>query len=311
VVRLVHDGGHVRAAEYVDGAGRRQTATADAFVLAASAIESARLCLLSGSPGAALGNSSGQVGQNLMFHLRTSVNGFLPQRVHGQRGRAVTHGLSEFRGVLPGGEAIRVLRADDGSPAVVLGGICEFGVSEGSPIDRDGSVYALDLPRGFGLRAGLGLKNALRDQALGQHLVSVVMHAEDAPQRTNAVDLDGRYRDVHGLPATRITYRSHAYEGAARKRCVPHLRQILLAAGVPAEKVFVEPALPPPQTRHIMGTLRMGSDRATSVVDPQGRFWDVDNLYAADGSVFPTSSGYNPTLTIIASALRIGHGLVG
>ena len=58
-----------------------------------------------------------------------------------------------------------------------------------------------------------------------------------------------------------------------------------------------------------MGTLRMGADPATSVVDPEGRFHDVDNLWACDGSVFPTSSGYNPTLTLIAVALRIAHRL--
>jgi choline dehydrogenase-like flavoprotein len=55
----------------------------------------------------------------------------------------------------------------------------------------------------------------------------------------------------------------------------------------------------------------MGADASTSVVDPNGRFWDVDNLYACDGSVFPTSSGYNPTLTIIAVALRIAHAMAG
>jgi len=46
-------------------------------------------------------------------------------------------------------------------------------------------------------------------------------------------------------------------------------------------------------------------------VDPAGRFHDVDNLYACDGGVFPTSSGYNPTLTIIAVALKIAHGIAG
>ena len=45
----------------------------------------------------------------------------------------------------------------------------------------------------------------------------------------------------------------------------------------------------PPSSRHVMGTLRMGSDPATSVVDPNGRFHEVDNLYACDGSVFLTS----------------------
>jgi len=66
-----------------------------------------------------------------------------------------------------------------------------------------------------------------------------------------------------------------------------------------------------PTSRHVMGTLRMGPEPASSVVDPAGRFHDVDNLYACDGGVFPTSSGYNPTLTIIAVALKIAHGIAG
>jgi paromamine 6'-oxidase/6'''-hydroxyneomycin C oxidase/2'-deamino-2'-hydroxyparomamine 6'-oxidase len=67
----------------------------------------------------------------------------------------------------------------------------------------------------------------------------------------------------------------------------------------------------PPASRHLFGTLRMGPDPATSVTDPEGRFHDLENLYAADGSVFPTSSGYNPTLTIMAVARRIAHRLAG
>jgi len=47
------------------------------------------------------------------------------------------------------------------------------------------------------------------------------------------------------------------------------------------------------------------------VTDADGRFHDLENLYAADGSVFPTSSGYNPTLTIMAVARRIAHRLAG
>jgi choline dehydrogenase-like flavoprotein len=55
---------------------------------------------------------------------------------------------------------------------------------------------------------------------------------------------------------------------------------------------------------HQMGTMRMGSDSDTSVVDPYQRVWGLPNLYVIDGSVFPTSSGYNPTLTIEALAWR-------
>src|SRR5438094_1893794 len=314
-VRLVNDGGHVSAVEYIDGTGRRQSVTAGAFMLAASPIESARLCLLSPAPGGAvLGNSSGQLGQNLMFHSQSNVNGFLPRRVHGQRGRAVTHGISDFRGVEPGGEDIRLFTVS-GAPRVFLGGICEFGAPQGQPISEDGAVYAIQLPafRGFRARMGLPLKNALRDGALGQHLFGLTMQAEDAPQRTNLVDLDPTYRDVYGLPVPRITYKPHSYEMAARMFYVPLMKRIVRNAGAPADNTLGTPTDQQqgaaPSSRHIMGTLRMGTDPATSVTNAGGRFHDVDNLSACDASLFPTSSGYNPTLTIIAVALKIAHGI--
>jgi choline dehydrogenase-like flavoprotein len=59
-----------------------------------------------------------------------------------------------------------------------------------------------------------------------------------------------------------------------------------------------------------MGTVRMGADPATSVVDPRGRIHDLDNVVVADSSVFVTSAGYGPTLTLAALAARAVHLLV-
>lgn len=59
------------------------------------------------------------------------------------------------------------------------------------------------------------------------------------------------------------------------------------------------------------GTLRMGSDPAVSVVRPDGRFHDVEKLFCCDGSVFPTGGGWNPTLTLVAVALKIVHCMAG
>lgn len=321
VVRLVHEGRRVVAAEYVDDDGALQRAEADAFLLAATAIESARLCLLSDPDGPGLGNSSGLVGRNLMFHLQTGVNGFLPQRIHAQRGRTNSHALADLRGVEPGGEDVRVFSTDDG-PRLFLGGVLDFSASQGEPIRNDGRVYAFDLPGPLGARRGFPLKNAMRDLALGQHLVGFLMQAEDAPQLANRVDLDPRYRDVFGSPAARITYRHHPYELEARRFYIPILKRTLETAGVKqftangiTASTFVTPLdvalVGPPVTRHLFGTLRMGADPATSVTDTDGRFHDLENLYAVDGSVFPTSSGYNPTLTIMTVARRIAHRLAG
>src|SRR5262249_21859620 len=200
-------------------------------------------------------------------------------------------------------------------PHVYMGGICEFGASQGLPITEDGDVYAFQLPPALGRRSGIGLKNALRDGALGQHVFGFTMQAEDAPQLSNMVDLDPRVRDVFGQPVPRVTYAQHAYEKEARVFYVPFLRQVILNAGAATAADFVAPCDAllgnPPSSGHVMGTLRMGSDAATSVVDPGGRFHDLDNLFACDGSVFPTSAGYNPTLTIFAVAAKIAHGIAG
>jgi choline dehydrogenase-like flavoprotein len=310
VSRLRNDAGRVTGVEYVDGDGARRTAVADAYVLAAAAIESARLCLLSPVPGGgALGNSSGQVGQNLMFHFQTNVNGFFPRRVHGQRGQAVTSGVADFRGVEPGGAEIRVVDTPAGARAY-MAGVCEFSASQGLPITEDGEVYAFRLPL---LRYGQPLKNALRDQPIGQHLFGLLMQGEDAPQRSNAVTLDPTVRDVFGLPVPRITYKNHPFELEARRFYLPVMKAVVASAGT--DRVFVAPCDAvfgdPPTSRHVKGTLRMGADPAVSVVRPDGRFHDVENLYCCDGSVFPTGGGWNPTLTIVAVALRIARAMAG
>jgi choline dehydrogenase-like flavoprotein len=61
---------------------------------------------------------------------------------------------------------------------------------------------------------------------------------------------------------------------------------------------------------HFHGTCRMGSDPGASVVDRWCRSHEVPNLWVVDGSVFPTSGGYNPTLTILANAYRVADYFV-
>src|SRR4029077_8208980 len=68
---------------------------------------------------------------------------------------------------------------------------------------------------------------------------------------------------------------------------------------------------PSPNSKHVIGTCRMGTDPRTSGVDPWQRFHDVENLVCTDSSVFPTSTGYGPTLTIVALAIRASRALAG
>jgi choline dehydrogenase-like flavoprotein len=203
----------------------------------------------------------------------------------------VTTGISDFRGV-------------PNDPNRPLGGIVEFGTN--SEKIADARTYLLEL----GYR-GRAFKEYLRASPFGAHIAVLIMQAEDAPQPTNRVDLDPDVRDIDGHAVPRITYRPHAFELAASAFYAPGLIDLHGAAG--AQFAFVSPPYeggPTPSTRHVMGTLRMGTDPARSVTDSFGRFHDIENLYSCDGAPFPTSSGYNPTLTIQALSLRTAGAIL-
>jgi choline dehydrogenase-like flavoprotein len=291
-VRLLVNGAKnaVTGVECIGPDGARVTFTADRYVLAASPIEDARLLFLSDPAG--LGNSSGQVGRNLMFHLQTNVAGLFMERIHGNRGRAVSHGLVDFRGV-------------PGDATKPLGGIVEIG-SGLYPIAESGYIVTiLNVAARF---EGTKLKKMLRQSPFRDRVVEFTMQAEDAPQPTNRVDLDPAIVDLDGLPVARVTYSNHKFELSARDAYVPKLVELMGKAG--ARFVVTLPIDAIPTSKHVMGTLRFGADPRTSVCDPDGRFHDIGNLYAADGAVFPTSAGFNPTCTICALATRVAAGMV-
>ena len=288
VMRLVSSGASITAVEYMDPGGALVQVTADRVILAASAAESARLLLLSDPGGPGLGNSSGLVGRHLMFHAQTIVVGVLRQRVHGHRGRSVTIGMSDFRGT----------PADPDAP---LGGIIEYATS--SDLIGEVQSYAFSLAQ-----RGAALRTLVEQSPLRDKLVAMIMQAEDAPQPSNRADLDPDLVDVYGRPALRVTYAPHAFETAARAFYVPKMLDVMKAAG--AQFGIVDPVDSPSQSRHVMGTLRMGDDPAQSVCDRFGKLHDLDNLWCADGALFPTSSGFNPTLTLQAVALWVAANLV-
>jgi choline dehydrogenase-like flavoprotein len=128
-------------------------------------------------------------------------------------------------------------------------------------------------------------------------------------------------RDAWGYPAGRVTYEPHPHELVMSDHAAPILESVLREAGAEwtitstspprGADIDLTPLGMAPASYHIMGTCRMGADAATSVVDPTGRTWDVENLLVADSSVFATSAGYNPTLTIMALAARAAHLLAG
>jgi choline dehydrogenase-like flavoprotein len=151
----------------------------------------------------------------------------------------------------------------------------------------------------------------MRGGAIRDHIAGISMIGEDMPQLANRVDLDPGVRDVYGFPVPRITHSPHRFELAASAYYGPRLQAICQAA--PGAQLGIDIGLGgfggPTTTRHVMGTARMGESADDSVVDGFGRVHEIEGLHVADGSVFVSSGGFNPTLTIMALALRTARAM--
>ncbi len=287
-----------RGVRYLDIDGNAHDVSARVVVVAGGAWETPRLLLRS-----EIANSSGLVGRYLMYHFQTFVIGQFPFRLHGHRGRAVTH-LHDDHMIVD--DVARAHARDHGLP-YFRGGLTEHG-GGGSPVME--GIYTTP---------GITHTREMLESKMRDRLWAFTVQGEDLPQATNRVDLDPTVRDVHGFPAGRATYDVHPHEVVASRYYAPQLEAVMREAG--AEFTFA--ATSPPlagdragtrsasMSRHIMGTCRMGDDPATSVVDRWQRFHDVENMVCTDSSVFPTSTGYGPTLTIVALAIRACRDLAG
>jgi choline dehydrogenase-like flavoprotein len=274
---------------YHDGEGRLREAKARAVVLAANGVGTPRLLLNSRSlrfPDG-LANRSGLVGRNLMFHPYAMVRGTFDRPLGGYRG--------------PLGCAIisQEFYETDLARGFVRG--YSFQVARGlSPIASavGGSV---------GDRVPWGRAHRRAYDERFDRTITVAVIGEDLPEPGNRVDLDPVLADAHGIPAPRVTYTLSDNSRRMLAHGVARAREALEAAG--AREVASNPLLRAGGW-HLMGTARMGTDPATSVIDAQGRCHDVPNLYVVDGSVMVTCAGVNPTSTIQAVALLIADGII-
>ncbi|MBR9814971.1 hypothetical protein GYB61_14100, partial [bacterium] len=183
----------------------------------------------------------------------------------------------------------------------VKGGLIQVGT--GLPLLQEAYFYA-----GLGIPYGDAHKNAMRTSLARRRIAGIQFVGEDLPQASNRVDLDPGVTDGRGLPTARVTWSPHAHERASAAYTAPLLQAFLLATpGALAAVVTPSPLLGdnPDNTAHHAGTARMGDDPDTSVCNADGRLHEVDNVHVVDGSLFPTFPGFNPTLTILANALRI------
>ena len=286
--------------------------TADVVVLAASTVDTPRLVLLSRLPRDLVNHDV--VGRYLMVHHFPGGIGVFEERIDYYRGFWSMRCLDDF-----------YLGA--GSRTFGWGNIQTVGPSSGYPIGAGGIISSAKL-------AGWGPAHKQVMRNFFGHVQFLGMIGQDPPVRTNRVDLDPTVKDVYGLPVARVTYTHHPNDDVVAAQAVPLVQSMLTAMGATSTQPVVPFGAPTaiPQggptdshrrgfgrqmpnpigglVNHQMGTMRMGSDPDTSVVNGDGRFWGVDNMYVCDGSVLPTSGGYNPTLTIQAVAWRTANAIV-
>ena len=284
VLRLeTDDAGRVSAAVYAQRDRVERRLTARVFVLAAGAVENARVLLLSASRRfpAGLANRSGLVGRFFMSHASVDVTGRAPEKVYPYRIGFSTAMSRRF--------AVERDRPRQG--AFML----EFLNSAGPTPDRIALTSGL---------WGEALRARVRDE-FGRTL-GIRIYTEPLPERENTVTLSPRVRDYFDRAAPHIRYSVGRYERDALDDARALASKVLAGLGctdIRASSLSF--------AGHQIGTHRMGTDPATSVVDVDLRAHDVPNLYLMGSGGFVTASASPPTLTIVALAIRAARRIAG
>jgi choline dehydrogenase-like flavoprotein len=284
VTRLETDpSGRVVTGVVVDrgGDGKEEVYRGDIVVLAAGAANTAKILLRSASDThpAGLANGSDQVGRNYMFHNSKAVSAFGEQvndTVYQK-----TLGVNDF--YLPG---------DDRQWP--LGNIQMLGKSSAGAMKGEEPHLTKLVPH-------WSLEEAAR------HAVDFWLTTEDLPKPGNrvTVDQDGNIR---------LNY-THSNETEAAD-LYAEFRKILNHVGLARHHVlhknfYMSMNIAVAGVAHQAGTCRFGADPAISVLDVNCKAHEVDNLYVADTSVFPSIGAVNPGLTAMANAIRVGEHIAG
>ncbi|QTH23102.1 GMC family oxidoreductase [Rhizorhabdus wittichii] len=274
--------GRVESVTYLNK-GRTVTQKCRAVSVAGNVVETTRLLLNNRSarfPNG-LANGSGLVGRNYMRHFTIQVMGVMPGKVN-------FHRQTHLAGVV----------RDERTHKPERGFVGGFLIST---VPFTPEILAKNMMIGGW---GEDLTSVLDKY---DHLAGLLLTGEDPPQLSNGITLHPTERDGYGLPVPVIHYEDHPNTIAMKTYAWKVGRRIYEALG--AEKI-VEMGDFIPAT-HNMGTARMGTDPKASVCTPYGRTHDVANLFVSDGSLFPTAAGCNPTLTIVALALRQAEHIDG
>ncbi|PYG27165.1 GMC family oxidoreductase [Pelagimonas varians] len=276
VLKIEHDdSGKVTGVLYADADGNQHLQKARIICVAGNSIESPRLLLNSASSmfPDGLANSSGQVGRNYMRHMTGSVYAVFDKPVKMWRGTTMAGIIQD--------EA-----RHDPSRGFVGGYELET-LALGLPF-----MAAFLDPGGWGREFTSALDGY-------ENMAGLWIVGEDMPQETNRITLNHDLKDQYGLPAPNVHFDDHPNDVAMRNHAYKQGMAVYEAVG--ATRVFPTPPYP---STHNLGTNRMSEKARDGVVNKHGQTHDIANLFISDGSQFTTGAAENPTLTIVALAIR-------
>jgi choline dehydrogenase-like flavoprotein len=254
-------------------------------VLCAQALESTRILLNSATRDYAngLANSSGALGRYLQDHLwvaggATGEFPDLPQK-------PTLDGPHRPDGIY----VIRFRNTKSGPPYKKF--LRGYGFQGGSKAE-----FNFRAP-GFGEAFKQGVRN-------GVATLGLAGFGEALPRRENFVEIDPRAVDIYGIPALRIHMTWSDNEKAMIPDMAESAAEMLEAAGAKNVQPWTVPDRVPGMGIHEVGTARMGVDPKRSVLNQFQQSHDIPNLFVMDGACFTSSGCQNPTLTIMALAVR-------
>ncbi len=132
-----------------------------------------------------------------------------------------------------------------------------------------------------------------------RNMAGMLINGEDMPRAENRITLNRDVKDAFGLPVANVHVDEHPNDQAMRKHAQTQMSRMYEAVG--AKRVVLGPV--PPAT-HNTCSARMSADPREGVANAWGQTHDIKNLFISDGSALPTAGSANPTLTIVALALR-------
>jgi choline dehydrogenase-like flavoprotein len=277
VLQIQHNGsGKVTGVLYADADGNHHVQKARVVCVAGNSIETPRLLLNSASSQHpdGLANSSGEVGKNYMRHMSDTVWGIMDKPVHFYRGNTMAGIITDEAYNDPEGRGF-------------VGGYYMETLHLGPSF-----MAAFMNPKSWG-REFTELMDAY------DHFAGIWLVGEDMPAATNRITLHEKEKDQHGFPVPNVHLDDHKNDEEMRKHASDRARSIFEAVG--ATKTIRTPPYP---STHNLGTCRMSEKPEDGVLNKFGQAHDVPNLFVSDGSQFTTGAAANPTLTIVALAIR-------